>query len=229
MGATGGGDGERTVAERFRARLRRKPPLVYAIVDLELSPDDAAEALAQALIEAGVDAIQLRGKQAAPRRLAQLAGAILPKARAAGIPILINDRLDVALAVGADGVHLGAVDLPIEAARRLLGPGPILGATAHSLAEVDALDRQEGIDYLGFGAIFPTLTKGNAQVQGPAALTAAGARTRLPIVAIGGMQPDRVRELAGSGLAGLAAASALSSLPQIPGQLRAFRAALARC
>jgi thiamine-phosphate pyrophosphorylase len=226
VGTSAGGNEQRALSDSFRARLRRRPPIVYAIVDLELVGLQEARELAIALLAAGVDALQLRGKAVAPRSLAELALAILPHSRPLAVPLLINDRVDVALAVGADGVHLGADDLPIEPARRLLGAAPILGATAHSLAEVDALDRRGGIDYLGFGAMFPTQTKASIQVQGPAALTAARAHTRLPLVAIGGIRPDRVGELAGSGLSGLAVASALSSLSTVPERLKAFRAAL---
>lgn len=232
MGADLPGDAGRAGlnAELLRRRLREGPPLLYAILDFALVAPAQRLFVGEALCAARVDALQLRAKSESPRGMAALAAALLPIARAHDVPLLINDRVDVALAIGADGVHLGAGDLPPEAARGLLGEGPLLGCTAHDDVELEALDRAAGaagIDYVGFGAIYPTRTKKDARERGPAALTAAVARTRLPLVAIGGIQPDRIAAIRASGMAGIAVASALSRLERVPGAVQAFRVALA--
>jgi thiamine-phosphate diphosphorylase len=127
---------------------------------------------------------------------------------------------------GADAVHLGRKDLPIVAARQLLGPEALLGATAHSLEELAEIGPEA--DYVGYGAVYETKTRANSVVCGPAALTAATAASTLPVVAIGGLNPDNVEPLRESGLAGIAVASAVSPTRTCPGAVEAFRRVLAR-
>jgi len=134
--------------------------------------------------------------------------------------------VDLAILAGAHGAHVGADDLPVPAARRVLGPRRILGLTVHSEVEVRAAPPD--VDYLGAGAAFPTTTRPGSEVWGGAGLTAARSLTTLPLIAVGGITPGNVMELQGVGLAGVAVASALTPVSLHPGALAAFRRALDR-
>lgn len=139
-------------------------------------------------------------------------------------PLLINDRVDIALAAGADGVHLGQDDLPLPEARALLGPDRILGATAHTVEE--ALRAQaEGADYLGVGAMFPTGTKTNTIPTSADTLKAICAAVSIPVVAIGGVTAQNLPTLAGTGIAGAAVVSAIFSQSDLTAAARTLRAA----
>ena len=150
--------------------------------------------LLSALVEVGVDAFQVRDKELDGRGLT----ALTRRALESSATVIVNDRLDVALAAGAHGVHLGATDLSVEDARRI-APDVMIGATCRSGADVDAAARA-GADYAGFGPIFPTSSKsGLPDPLGPTALPAPSA---LPILAIGGITPENVREIpSGIGIA----------------------------
>jgi thiamine-phosphate pyrophosphorylase len=165
--------------------------------------------LARRLIDAGACAIQVRMKRASTRELMAVARAVR-EVTAGRVPFFVNDRLDVALAVGADGVHLGQDDLPLEAARRVAGGRLMIGFSTHNLAQALAA-ATGGADYLGFGPVYATSTKEHPDpVQGVAALAEiTRAVAPLPVVAIGGVTPARARELAA---AGAAAACAISSV-----------------
>jgi thiamine-phosphate pyrophosphorylase len=214
------------MAHPFAARLRRRPPVLYAILDAGLVGDADLVAEGCRLIEAGVDALQVRAKNWPAGRLLQAVESLAPRARAASIPLVVNDRVDVAKLAAADGAHVGPTDLPPEEARALLGPFALLGFSTHSLAEV--LAAPSVVDYLGFGAIFATRTRENSSVAGVAALTQAVAESTLPLLAIGGLHPDNLRRLRGSGVAGVAVASALASTGARPGAVEAMRRALDR-
>ncbi|GGK13919.1 hypothetical protein GCM10010124_03120 [Pilimelia terevasa] len=156
-----------------------------------------------------------------------LVAAALPLCRAAGAACLVNDRLDVALAAGADGGHVGAEDLPVDAARRVLGAG-VLGATCRSAAA--ARDHAAaGADYLGVGPAFATGTKeGLPAAIGPAGVAAvAAAVPGTPVIAIGGVTPDRVAELCAAGAYGVAAVSAVTAAADPAAAVAAFYAAFA--
>jgi thiamine-phosphate pyrophosphorylase len=140
----------------------------------------------------------------------ELAGRILPLCRAAGALCLINDRIDVALAVGADGAHVGALDLPVRVARRLLGPAAILGATAR---EPVAARRAvaDGASYLGVGPAYRTVTKaGLPEPIGVPGIAAVCAAVTVPVVAIGGVTRDRIPELRAAGAYGAAVVGAVN-------------------
>jgi len=208
----------------FRSRLRKSPPLLYAIVNS--GPAVAgAEELALELLEEGVDALQLRAKDAAADELADLATSLLPAAIASATPLILNDRVDVAISVGAHGVHVGQADLPPDEARALLGPDAILGLSTHSLEELNAA-QYAPVDYLGFGAIFETATREASIVVGLETLTAAAAASTLPLVAIGGFTPERAGPCAASGCAGVAVASALAPATRCRQAVREFRESL---
>jgi thiamine-phosphate pyrophosphorylase len=162
-------------------------PRVYPITDTYLSGLSHAEQVAR-LIAGGATLIQLRDKQAAPRDFYREAAAALLVARAHHARLIINDRVDIAMALKADGVHLGQTDIPAAAARRLLGKEAIIGFSTHS-PEQARMAIELPVDYLAFGPIFPTSTKENPDpVTGLSKLQEIGTiRSHLPLVAIGGI------------------------------------------
>jgi thiamine-phosphate pyrophosphorylase len=190
----------------------------YAVLDR----DDAE--LARALVgPGGARVLQLRLKPGTAR--AQLAAARMARAicDSAGALLIVNDRLDVALAAGADGVHLGQADLPLAEARAL-APELIIGVSTHDVAQVAAAIAG-GADYLGFGPIFATTTKADTDpVQGIAGLRAAVAAARTtPIVAIGGITPHAARELYAAGATALCAISAVNAARDVVAAARALQ------
>ena len=186
----------------------RFPSRLYAIADPCGRNDLDPVALAAALVDGGARLIQLRWKEAPTGRLVEAAGAIRALTRSAGALFLVNDRVDVALAVGADGVHLGQDDLPPEAARRLLGPGRIVGVSTHD--EQQAIAAARGADYLGFGPLYGTATKETGySPRGLEALGRVRTAVRIPIVVIGGVTPDNAAAAIGAGADATAMISAL--------------------
>lgn len=198
---------------------------LYAITDRRALP--AGVTLAQAVeatLDGGVTCLQLREKTASAGEILALARTLLPLCRARRVPLLINDRVDIALAAGADGVHLGQEDLPLPEARALLGPDRILGATAHTVEE--ALRAQaEGADYLGVGAMFPTGTKTDTVPTSADTLKAICAAVSIPVVAIGGVNAQNLPTLAGTGIAGAAVVSAIFSQSDLTAAARTLRTA----
>ena len=189
----------------------RLPPL-YAIVD-PLATGRAPDALATALLAGGARLLQLRLKDAGARELLAAATAIAPLARRHGALFLVNDRPDVARAAGADGVHLGQDDLPVAAARRVLGPDAIVGVSTHDLDEARAADAA-GADYLGVGPIYATASKtGALPPRGPALVRAVRAEIRRPLVAIGGITPETAAAVLAAGADSVAMIAALVDTP----------------
>lgn len=185
------------------------PPLrqQLALYALTADAEDAEDLLAraQAALEGGATALQLRAKHLDTRSLLDLTRALLALTRPRGALCIVNDRLDIALAAGADGVHLGPRDLPVQDARALAPPGFLIGASAGTLQ--DALGAQiDGADYLGVGAIFdasPSKPDASAP-RGLNALRAVVARVALPVVAIGGVSEDTAADCIEAGAAGVA-------------------------
>lgn len=160
-------------------------------------------------IEGGAGMVQLRDKAGRSDRDVYRDGlALRDLCRGRGVPLVVNDRLDLAMALDADGVHLGRGDLPASVARRLWKPGALYGASASSVEEALA-GIAEGADYLGAGAVFATATKGDARTAGLEALAAIVAASRLPVLAIGGIGTDNADRVMASGCAGLAVVSAV--------------------
>jgi thiamine-phosphate pyrophosphorylase len=174
-------------------------PKIYPITDTSLSGLSHRDQVEQ-LIDGGATLIQLREKRASPREFFQDARATLSIAHSAGIKLIINDRVDIALAIAADGVHLGQTDMPVEAARRLLGDDAIIGFSTHNVNQVEKAVRLP-IDYLAFGPIFPTATKENPDpIVGLTELAKIKNLVgSLPLVAIGGISANAVREVLASG------------------------------
>ncbi|MEM1022521.1 MAG: thiamine phosphate synthase [Myxococcota bacterium] len=159
----------------------------------------------EALARAGVSMVQLRDKEAEGRALLETARRWLRVLRPLGVPLIVNDRVDVAAAAGADGVHLGQSDLPVKAARRILGEGPIIGL---SLERPDA--EYEGADYVAASPVFPTPTKTDtSEPFGLDGLRLLCERVRVPVVGIGGLRPDNAGEVMSAGAAGVAVVSAI--------------------
>lgn len=159
---------------------------------------------------AGVDGFQVRAKTGTDRELLALAELVVAATRPHGAVVVVDDRVDVALAVGADGVHVGAQDLPVAVVRRL-APDLLVGATCRDGAAV-ARAAEQGADYAGLGPIRATTTKtGLPEPVGPAALTRARAASRLPLVAIGGLDAEGAREARAHGAHGAAVLAAVWS------------------
>lgn len=182
----------------------------------------------RASVAGGADLVQLREKELAAAEFAVWAAEALRACRALGVPLVVNDSVEIARAVGADGAHLGQEDLPPTAARRILGPGALLGWSTHDagqLARACALFRDGTISYAGFGPAFPTATKGLREGLGPEAVRAAAAQAAaagLPLLAIGGISVENRARL-GEKL-GIAVCSALCSAPEPEASARALLA-----
>ena len=196
-------------------------PKVYPITDIGLSGLSHAEQVDR-LITGGATLIQLRDKHAAPRDFYLQAEAALHIARHHNVRLIINDRVDIALALGADGVHLGQTDMPVEAARRLLGERVIVGISTHNLEQAK-LAASQAVDYVAFGPIFKTSTKDNPDpIAGLEALRAV--RTiigALPVVAIGGITQVNAEKAWTAGADAVSSIAALVSDPsRIPANMR---------
>ncbi len=196
-------------------------PKVYPITDTNLSGLSHAEQVDR-LISGGATLIQLRDKHAAPRDFYRQAEAALQIARKHAVRLIINDRVDVALALGADGIHLGQTDIPVEAARRLLGESAIIGISTHNLAQAE-LAANMPVDYVAFGPIFKTSTKENPDpIVGLETLRAV--RTivgALPVVAIGGITLANAEAAWRAGADAVSSIAALVSDPsRIPENMR---------
>jgi thiamine-phosphate pyrophosphorylase len=164
--------------------MMRMPSHFYAMIDTAGGHEPVA--LSRLLLDAGARILQLRLKSIGAREMLTTARAITPLSRAAGAIFIVNDRVDIALLADADGVHLGQDDLPLDAARRILGPNRIIGISTHSIEQARQAEAS-GADYIGFGAIYSGGLKNVQQAQGLDSLRAVRQAVRLPIVAIGGI------------------------------------------
>jgi len=182
---------------------------LYLVTDTRLAGPRGVVSVVTQAVEGGVTLVQLRDPEAPTRRLVELARELIARLRPLGIPLLVNDRVDVALAAGAEGVHVGQSDMTAGDARRLIGPDRIIGLSITALADLDR-PGIEFADYLGVGPIFAQSTKPDAAPpMGLAGLAAIRARTRLPIVAIGGIQAKNGEAVLEAGADGLCVVSAI--------------------
>ena len=169
----------------------------------------------------GVTIIQLREKNLTTNQYYQLAKQVKEITDAYQVPLIIDDRLDVCLAVDAAGLHIGDDELPVSVARQVLGPDKILGVTAKTVKR--ALEAEEGgADYLGTGAIFPTTTKENAPITLISTLKTICQRVAIPVVAIGGLTSENIDQLIGTGIAGVAVVRDLMQAEDIEAKTQAF-------
>ena len=169
----------------------------------------------------GVTIVQLREKNLTTNQYYQLAKKVKEITDAYQVPLIIDDRLDVCLAVDAAGLHIGDDELPVPVARQVLGPEKILGVTAKTVKR--ALEAEEGgADYLGTGAIFPTTTKENAPITLISTLKTICQRVAIPVVAIGGLTSENIDQLIGTGIAGVAVVRDLMQAEDIEAKTQAF-------
>jgi thiamine-phosphate pyrophosphorylase len=189
---------------------------LYVITDEMLGGGRTHEEQARAAIEGGAGLIQLRDKTANTRRLYEAACAIGELTRAAGALLIINDRLDIALAADADGLHVGPDDLPVSLARRLLRPGMLLGASAGTVEEAIAAE-QDGADYLGVGAVYEARgSKADAGAPvGPERVRAIREAVQVPIVGIGGIKQENAAPVIAAGANGVAVITGVVAAPDI--------------
>lgn len=163
-------------------------------------------------LEAGVRFFQYRNKRGTRREKYEVSLQLIPLAREAGALFIVNDHADIALAVDADGVHLGQDDLPIEHARNLLGSGKLIGISTHSSDQAKAAEAG-GADYIGFGPVFRTSTKDAGPVQGIETISVIRRMVSLPVIAIGGITLANVGEAVRAGADGVAVISSVLSAP----------------
>ena len=172
-------------------------------------------------LEGGVTLVQYRAKTASSAEMYAEALQLKALCDSFKVPLIINDRLDIAMAVGAAGVHLGQDDLPCAAARKILGEDYIIGVSAHNPAEAKAA-LQSGADYLGCGAVFGTATKADVQKLGTDGLAAICKAKGLPVVGIGGVTADNYREVRAAGADGAAIVSGILAQPDIRATVEAI-------
>ncbi len=186
---------------------------LYLVVDPRLCRDIAE--VVEAAVDGGVTLVQLRDKQGATRRLVDQARVLKEVLAPRGVPLLINDRADVALAAGADGVHLGQQDMDPADARRMLGADAVVGLTVRSLAEARAAPRA-AVDYVSIGGVFPTPSKNNPDPPiGTQGLARIAAALDLPLVAIAGITRENAAEVIRAGVQGIAVVSAVCAAPDV--------------
>ncbi|GAU09208.1 thiamine phosphate synthase [Desulfoplanes formicivorans] len=199
---------------------------VYLVTDRPLCLGRDLLDIVRQAVHAGVGLVQLREKQASTRAFVELGRSVRAITSKASIPLLINDRIDVALAVGADGVHIGQSDMPFADARKILGPDKIVGLsidTWEQLLQANQLD----LDYLGIGPVFPTTTKTDTSGEwGIAGITRARAASVHTLVGIGGITKDNAGQVIGAGAHGIAVVSAICSAPSPARAVKDLRTAV---
>ncbi|MEW6430475.1 MAG: thiamine phosphate synthase [Myxococcota bacterium] len=196
------------------------PRGLYALVDDGVRPELPIVEKARAVIAGGAPVLQLRLEQTADRAALEAVRGTVALARPAGVLVIVNDRVDLALAGGADGVHLGADDLPPDVARRLLGPDALVGVTTRSLEDITRA-RALGADHVGLGPLFPTATKD--VTHPPLGLDGFGAIARaspLPVVGIAGVTLETIAAVARAGATCAAVAGDLLKAPDIVSRAR---------
>jgi len=184
---------------------------LYLVTDERLSRGRSTAEIVRAAIRGGVDAVQLRGKDLPIREQLAIGRALRTITREAGVLFIVNDRVDLALALDADGVHVGQDDLTADVVRRLVGPGRIVGVSAATIAEAQAA-RDDGADYIGVGPIWGTATKADAgEAVGPGLIATLKGAVELPMVGIGGINAGNAAEVIAAGGDGVAVVSAIVS------------------
>ena len=181
-------------------------PSLYVILDRAAARGRDLSDLLDAAVAGGCRMVQLREKEWPSGRVLPLAERLRARCAAAGVTFIVNDRVDLALAAGADGVHLGQDDLPARVARPLLRPGMILGVSTHSVEQARAA-QADGADYIAVGSMFPTATKADFQLVGPDLVRKLRSEIRVPLIGIGGITHDNVQDVIRAGADGVAVIS----------------------
>lgn len=198
---------------------------LYLVTDALLTGGRGVVETVAAALDGGVTLVQLRDPHGTTRALVETARALLAVTRPRGVPLIVNDRVDVMLAAGADGVHVGAHDMDPATARRLIGPDAILGLSITTQAELDTFDLGP-VDYLGVGPVFATATKPDAApAMGVEGLAAIRLATALPIVAIGGLGLGNCSAAVAAGADGIAVVSAIMAAADPAAAAHALRGA----
>lgn len=201
---------------------------VYLITDADLSGDRSTVEIVENAIRGGVDVVQLREKGKSARTRYELGTTLRELTRDADVPLIVNDRIDIAAAIGADGVHLGDDDLPVSVARDQLGGEAIVGRSV-STPEAARQAEREGADYLGVGAVYGTTSKETDPEQaniGLDRIRAVREATDLPFVGIGGVTPDNAASVVEAGADGVAVISAITGADDPEGATRRLGAAV---
>lgn len=201
----------------------RQTMRLYAVTDRAWVGRQTLPEQVEAALKGGATCVQLREKELDGTALLEEAKVLAALCRRYGVPLIINDNVEVALASGADGVHVGQDDLTVEQVRRLAGDRLIVGVSAHTVEQALAA-QAGGADYLGVGAVFATATKSDAHVLPRETLAEICRAVDIPVVAIGGIGEDNLLQLAGTGVDGVALVSAIFSAPDVEGQCRKLRA-----
>ncbi len=187
---------------------------LYLVTDRGLMSTGTLEEAVEQALAGGCTMVQLREKELPAREFYQSALRVREITKRHGVPLIVNDRVDVAMAAGADGVHVGQGDLPAREARRLIGPGKLLGVSVAN--EAEALRAvSDGADYLGVGAMYPTDTKTDTREVTMEELVHIRRAVSVPIVVIGGINERTAPDFAGTGIDGLAVVSAVIAQPDI--------------
>ncbi|THF76037.1 thiamine phosphate synthase [Cohnella fermenti] len=200
---------------------------LYVITGETYHPGRELLEVMESAIAGGADVVQLRDKDAPVRELLEKARALRELTRKHGVPLIVNDHPEIALAADADGVHLGQEDAPIAAARELLGPDRIVGISTHSIAQARAAERA-GADYIGVGPVYPTATKPGRAAVTTSFVAAAAAEIRIPFFAIGGIHPGNAAEVLAAGARRLCAVSAVVGSPDPGAACRELRSLIER-
>lgn len=201
--------------------MKRLPSHFYAIVDPAGGHEPVA--LAETMLEAGARIMQLRLKDASGRDFLAAARTIAGMCHKRGATLIINDRVDIAIQAGAHGVHLGQTDLPLDAARRIAGPGMIIGISTHDVEQARAAENG-GADYIGFGAMYTGGLKNVAAGQGLDRLRSIRGAVKLPIVAIGGITEALVPEVLAAGANAVAIITDVVKAPDVATKVRSILA-----
>lgn len=195
---------------------------LYAVTDRSWLRGRTLPEQVEDALRGGVTMVQLREKELDEASFLQEAIQMVQLCHRYGVPLLINDNVEVALRSGADGVHVGQSDTDARIARQLLGPEKIIGVTAKTVEQA-LLAQEAGADYIGSGAVFGTSTKMNARPMSAATLHAICASVEIPVVAIGGIHRGNLHELAGTGIAGAAVVSGIFAAEDIEAECQLLR------
>jgi thiamine-phosphate pyrophosphorylase len=186
---------------------------LYLVADADFAAGRDLAGIVEAAVRGGVTLVQLRAKSLSGREFVELGRRIAGRLATTGIPLIVNDRLDVALACGASGAHVGQEDMPVAMARRILGPGRTIGLSVNTPEEAVRAER-DGADYVGAGPTYATSTKETAlDVLGPEGIGRIKRAVRIPVVAIGGIVAENASAVAASGADGIAVVSAILDAP----------------
>jgi thiamine-phosphate pyrophosphorylase len=198
---------------------------LYGIVDLGYVQPEAVPDITQQLVRGGIDLLQLRAKDRSLELIRRLAENMLLITQPANVPLIINDHPELLREVNAEGCHVGQTDSPIARARELAGRAVIIGKSTHSLEQALAAEA-EGADYIGFGPIFPTPTKPDAQAIGLGDLEKLRTKVRIPVFCIGGIKETNFTEVTNAGGERVCIVSDLLLAPDINARTRAIKAFL---